>query len=184
MTFFLNFRKISPLIAFVFTLIVIIVFLSAILFIYSLVVRSLFSCINWLIFFNFISSKYNILFKTNIINNVNYEFLLNANLIMCLLNLLPIFPLDGFIVIKAILQLLIPYKNVLKVSTIISLISFIGFCIYNIFDFQPMVLFFLLIEQIKYILSYKNNYKNFLIYKTLFKKERSFCFRRQLHSRV
>lgn len=116
----------------------------------------------------------NMLFKISIINNVNYEFLLNANLIMCLLNLLPIFPLDGFIVIKAILQLLIPYKNVLKVSTIISLISFIGFCIYNIFDFQPMVLFFLLFEQIKYILSYKNNYKNFLIYKTLFKKERSF----------
>ena len=115
-----------------------------------------------------------LLFNYQFINLLTFKFISNANLIMCLLNLLPIFPLDGFIIVKAILQICFPYKNVLKISLIISLISFIGFCIYNIFDFQPMVLFFLLFEQIKYILSYENNYKSFLIYKTLNKKERKF----------
>lgn len=116
----------------------------------------------------------NLFLKLNLINYVNYEFLSDANLIMCLLNLLPIFPLDGFIVIKAFLQLIFPYKNVLKISMLISLFSFVAFAIYNIYDFQPMVLFFLLFEQIKYFVFLKKSYKNFLIFKTMNKKEKKF----------
>lgn len=116
----------------------------------------------------------NLIFKIGIINNINYQHLLNSNMIMCLLNLLPIYPLDGFVVVKAILQFFFPYKNVLKISLFISIFSFLCFALYNIYNFQPMVLFFLLFEQIKNIIKYKNNYKNFLIFKTMNRKEKKY----------
>lgn len=118
----------------------------------------------------------NCFMKLGIINQINYDYLSNANTIMCILNLLPIYPLDGFVIVKAVLQLFVSFKSVLKVSLIISIICFVGFVIYNIYDFQPMVLFFLFTEQIKNILNYKKNYKNFLIYKTINKKERKYKF--------
>lgn len=109
--------------------------------------------------------------KYEIINIVNYNYLFRYNYLMCLLNLLPIFPLDGYMLIKAILQKFITYKKALKTSVILSLSFFVIFLIFNIFYFQPMVVFFLLIEQLKNIFLWKETYKKFLINKSLNKKE-------------
>lgn len=115
-----------------------------------------------------------ILFKVGIINEINYEKLMIVNTLMALLNLMPIFPLDGYMILKGILQLFLPYKNSLKISYITSIIFFVVFLFFNIIKFQPMVLFFLLIEQIKHIKDYKKIYKRFLIYKSLNKKEKKY----------
>ena len=63
---------------------------------------------------------------------------------MFIINLLPIFPLDGYVIIKAVFQTIFSYKKSMNIANVISIIGFVLFFIYNIYDFQPMVLFFLL----------------------------------------
>ena len=85
---------------------------------------------------------------------------------MSILNLIPIYPLDGYRILKAFLQLLVPYKKALKISNIVSTISFIFFMFINFISLQILWSMFLLIEQIKNIKNYKKLYKRFLIDKT------------------
>lgn len=115
-----------------------------------------------------------ILYKYSFINEVNSNFLLRINYSMCIVNLLPIFPLDGYMIFKAFLQLFFPYKKSLKCSTIVSIISFVLFLTYNFISFQPMISCFLLIEQIKHVYDYKTIYKNFLIDKSMMKKKKRY----------
>ena len=115
-----------------------------------------------------------VLKNNNIINIVNYNYLRRYNYLMCLLNLLPIYPLDGYMIIKAILQKILVYKKAMKISIIISVVSYIIFALSNIYCFQPMILFFLLIEQSKNVLEYKNIYKKFLIDKSLNKRKKKY----------
>lgn len=112
--------------------------------------------------------------KIGLINSINFEKILLINFLMAILNLLPIFPLDGYMIVKAILQLIMPYKKALRYSLIVSVLFLFLFTIYNFYKFQPMVLFFLIIEQFKNIKQYKVLYKQFLIYKTLGKKHKKY----------
>lgn len=116
----------------------------------------------------------NLLKNNGILNEINYDFIIRINYVMCIVNLLPIFPLDGYMIIKAIMQLFNPYKKALKISLIVSLIAFGIFLTYNFVSFQPMISIFLLFEQIRHILNYKELYKKFLIYKSLFKKHKRY----------
>lgn len=116
----------------------------------------------------------NIFYNLAFLNKINYDFLLQINLAMCLVNLLPIYPLDGYMIIKAILQKFFPYKKALKIANIISLISFIIFIFYNFISLQIMLTIFLLIEQIKNLLQRKNLYQKFLIYKSKLIKHKKF----------
>lgn len=117
---------------------------------------------------------FSVMKNNNIINKVNYNYLFRYNYLMCLLNLLPVYPLDGYMIIKAFFQKILTYKKAMKMSLIISLIFFIIFALSNIYYFQPMVLFFLLLEQVKNIFGYEDIYKKFLIEKSLNKRKKKY----------
>lgn len=116
----------------------------------------------------------NLLFSKSIINEFTFDYLSHINKLMCFANLLIIFPLDGYMIFKGILQLFLPYKKALKVSMIVSLIMFFLFVLYNFISFQPMITIFLFLEQIKHVKDYKKLYQDFLIRKTKRKKERKY----------
>lgn len=124
------------------------------------------------VFFNLI--WIHLFFKSNFIHLITFNYLLHYNLMMCILNLLPIFPLDGYMIIKSFLQLKYPYKKSLKISIITSIIFFILFIIYNIFSPQLMITIFLFFEQIKHVKRYKELYKEFLIFKTNLKRQKKY----------
>lgn len=115
-----------------------------------------------------------ILYRYNIITTVNYNYLKVINFVTFSLNLLPIIPLDGFNVLKGIMQILLPYKKSLKVVTIVSLVFFALFILVNIITYQPMFTLFLLIEQIKNIITQKEKYKKFLLTKLVNKKHKNY----------
>lgn len=116
----------------------------------------------------------NLLYNYGYINQINFDFIIRINYTMCFVNLIPIFPLDGHMILKAIFQLFFPYKKTLKITMVISIVCFLLFLTYNFISFQPMISIFLLIEQIKHMINYKENYKKFLIGKTLFKKQKKY----------
>ena len=115
-----------------------------------------------------------IFYKISFINEINYDFLVRINLVTFFGNLMPIYPLDGYVVLKGILQIYLPYKKALQISIILSIIFLLIFVIYNFISFQPLVTVFLIIEQIKNIKNYKMLYKNFLIYKSKIKKQKKY----------
>lgn len=123
-------------------------------------------------FFNLI--WINLFYKYHFLNEINFTFLKQINFNMFIVNILPIYPLDGYMIIRAIIGFFKPYKKTLKLSYIISIITFLFFVLYNFISFQPMLTIFLLIEQIKAILKYKDIYKKFLINKSKFKKQKKF----------
>lgn len=116
----------------------------------------------------------NVLYRYEFLNKVNYDFLININYTMFFVNLLPIIPLDGYMIIKAIFQLIFPFKKALKISYLISIITFIGFIFYNFISFQPTITIFLFFEQIKQLLFHKKIYQSFLIGKMFNKKEKNY----------
>ena len=116
----------------------------------------------------------NVLFNKSLINEFTYDYLSHINKLMCFANLLIIFPLDGYMIFKGILQLFIPYKKALKISIVFSVIGFCFFVFYNLISFQPMITIFLFLEQIKHVKDYKRLYQDFLIRKTKRKKERKY----------
>lgn len=115
-----------------------------------------------------------IMFKYSIINEINYSFIKRINVVTCLGNLMPIYPLDGYVVLKGIIQLYFPYKKALNISNVVSIIFLIAFIIYNFISFQPLVTIFLIVEQIKNLKNYNLIYKNFLIYKSKTMKHKKY----------
>ena len=89
-------------------------------------------------------------YEFELINEINYSFLKRINIVTCIGNLMPIYPLDGYMVLKGFLQLLYPYKKALKTSIIVSLLFLVAFIGYNFISFQPLVTLFLIVEQIKH----------------------------------
>ena len=115
-----------------------------------------------------------IFYRYELINFVNYNYLSSINFVMFVVNLLPIVPLDGFNVLKGIMQMVLPYKKALKYTMFISLVAFILFIFVNIITYQPMFTIFLLIEQIKNIILQKEKYKEFLLTKLINKKHKKY----------
>lgn len=123
-------------------------------------------------FFNIVWIE--LMFKYSIINEINYSFIKRINVVTCFGNLMPIYPLDGYVVLKGIIQLYFPYKKALNISNVVSIIFLIAFIIYNFISFQPLVTIFLIVEQIKNLKNYKLIYKNFLIYKSKIMKHKKY----------
>ena len=113
-------------------------------------------------------------YEFELINEINYSFLKRINIVTCIGNLMPIYPLDGYMVLKGFLQLLYPYKKALKTSIIVSLLFLVAFIGYNFISFQPLVTLFLIVEQIKHLKRYKEIYKKFLIYKSKIRKQKKY----------
>ncbi len=93
------------------------------------------------------------------ISNYNYNLLITYNSVIIIFNLLPIYPLDGLKIITAILEKFFPYIKCLKLTCLISFLTYIIFLIYNIiFSYKNylMCLFLLfqfltLLKQQKYL---------------------------------
>lgn len=109
-----------------------------------------------------------------LISSVSFNFAMNANLVINLFNLLPIYPLDGFRIVNSFLQLFLPYKKTLKYSLFFSLFFTTGLIIYNFYNFQIVVTIFIILMQVKYIKEIPLLYQTFLIDKTFFKKHKKF----------
>lgn len=108
----------------------------------------------------------NLLFINNSISLTLFNEIKETNLLILIFNLLPIFPLDGYRIIKILLGTKFSEKKVLKIMNIISLFFTSILLIYCIFNSQLFIISFLIFNQIVMIKSFKNTYKKFLVSKT------------------
>lgn len=83
----------------------------------------LFQIILFLIFY--------VLKNTNLISLNTYSLFLNYNKTILLFNMIPIIPLDGYIFLRSIWELIFPYKKAFYISLIISVLSIIFFITFN-----------------------------------------------------
>ena len=119
---------------------------------------------------------FSFLYRYKIINDINYNYLSKINVLMALINLFPIFPLDGYKIFNNILNNIFPYKKSLKISMIISCVFFMFFVCINFISNQFSLTLFLLFEQIKNIIGFKSIYKKFLVSKTKLVKLKKYKF--------
>ena len=116
-------------------------------------------------FLSFIIIKY--LYLTSSISYVLYEEINEVNLFILIFNLLPIYPLDGYRILKIINELFLPERKSLIICNSISLISTILMFFYMFNHFQIFIISFLLINQYFLIISFKKVYRVFLVSKTI-----------------
>ncbi len=69
--------------------------------------------------------------RVGLILNNTYKLFLNYNKTILIFNLLPIIPLDGYIILKSFLEYFWPFKKAFYLSFIISIISLLLFITYN-----------------------------------------------------
>ena len=101
------------------------------------------------------------LLSSNYINSYTYYLFMKLNLSILLFNLLPIIPLDGYLILSSILNIWIPYLKSNILSIMISLGSLIIFIIvsFNLKINSIFVISFLVYKIYIYLKDYKY-YKN------------------------
>lgn len=111
-----------------------------------------------------------ILFKNSIIRESTYILFKSYNKTIMIFNLLPIIPLDGYIFLRSILEIIFPYKKTYYLSLIISIISIILFITYNeIFSLNNyLIISFLIYKIIISIKEFKYIYMRFLTERYLY----------------
>lgn len=111
-----------------------------------------------------------ILFKNSIIRESTYILFKSYNKTIMIFNLLPIIPLDGYIFLRSILEIIFPYKKTYYLSLIISIISIILFITYNeIFSLNNyLIISFLIYKIIISIKEFKYIYIRFLTERYLY----------------
>lgn len=111
-----------------------------------------------------------ILFQNNIIRESTYILFKSYNKTVMIFNLLPIVPLDGYIFLRSILEIIFPYKKTYYLSLIISIISIILFITYNeIFSLNNyLIISFLIYKIITSIKEFKYIYIRFLTERYLY----------------
>lgn len=122
----------------------------------------IFQIILWLLIY--------ILFQNNFIRESTYILFKNYNKTIMLFNLLPIIPLDGYIFLRSILEIIFPYKKTYYLSLILSIISIILFITYNeVFSLNNyLVISFLIYKIITSIKDFKYIYMRFLTERYLY----------------
>jgi len=111
-----------------------------------------------------------LIYKNNLISTNTYELFLNYNKTIIIFNMLPIIPLDGYIFLRSIWELIFPYKKAFYISFIISIIFILLFITFNtLYSLNNYLIISFLIFKI--IITFKNfkyeKYK-FLIERHLF----------------
>lgn len=94
------------------------------------------------------------------------EYIHDYIFIIIILNLLPIYPLDGYMILKTILSYFIPYKVVLYLVNYLGLIILIiiFFYIFNLFDGLLIINFiYIFLVQLKEIKNINNHYNSFIL---------------------
>lgn len=116
----------------------------------------------YLIFFCF--------YKNNIINIYTYNLFLNINTSLILFNIIPIYPLDGYIILNSIFNIHIPYLKSSIVSLIISLITLVVFILYsyNHKINSIFVISFLIYKLFLYLKEYKYIHNKFILERIMY----------------
>lgn len=122
----------------------------------------IFQLILWLFMFIF--------YENNYLSINTYNLFLTYNKTIILFNLLPIIPLDGYIFLRSILELLFPYKKSFYLSTIISVIFIAIFITYNeIYSLNNyLIISFLIYKLIAHLKDFKFSLFKFQLERTLF----------------
>lgn len=71
------------------------------------------------------------IFKANFISNNTYQLFRNYNKTIMVFNMLPIIPLDGYVFLRSLIEIILPYKRAFYFSFAISIIACIFFITYN-----------------------------------------------------
>lgn len=111
-----------------------------------------------------------ILFKINLINEKYYIIFKTYNLIIILFNLIPIVPLDGYIILKSLLEKALNIKTSFIISNIISLILLAIFFIYNYVKGlnNYVIISFLIYKVILEIKNYSKTFNKLLLERYLY----------------
>jgi len=111
-----------------------------------------------------------ILFKFSYISSNTYELFINYNKTIMIFNILPIIPLDGYIFIRSIWELIFPYKKAFYLSFITSIIFILLFITYNeLYSLNNyLVISFLIYKIITTFKDFKYEYFKFLMERYLY----------------
>lgn len=107
------------------------------------------------------------LYLKNIISYLLFLEISKTNFMILIFNLLPIFPLDGYRILKIIFELFVTEMKALKIMNIISIITTFFLAIYAINNYQIFILSFVILSQINLLKKIKLIYRNFLISKSI-----------------
>ena len=105
------------------------------------------------------------LYKYNLINTYTYNLFLSINTSLILFNIIPIYPLDGYIILNSIFNITIPYLKSNIISLIISIITLIIFILYS-YNYKINSIFvisFLLYKLYNYLKDYKYIHNKFIL---------------------
>lgn len=106
---------------------------------------------------------FHLFFKVNIISSNTYSLFLNYNLTILIFNLLPIIPLDGYKLLRTLIEIIFPYRKSFYISIIICAITIALFITYNtIYSLNNyLIISFLLFKIITALKDFKYEYLKF-----------------------
>lgn len=107
-----------------------------------------------------------ILYINGSISLLLYNEINKTNIFILIFNLLPIYPLDGYRIIKIFFELYFTERKVLKIVNVISFVMTIFMFSYGFNTNQIFIISFLVFNQYIMFISLKKIYRNFLISKT------------------
>ena len=110
------------------------------------------------------------LYKYNLINTYTYNLFLSINTSLILFNIIPIYPLDGYIILNSIFNIYIPYLKSNILSLIISIITLIIFILYS-YNYKINSIFvisFLLYKLYNYLKDYKYIHNKFILERSMY----------------
>ena len=110
------------------------------------------------------------LYKYNLINTYTYNLFLSINTSLILFNIIPIYPLDGYIILNSIFNIYIPYLKSNILSLIISIITLIIFILYS-YNYKInniFVISFLLYKLYNYLKDYKYIHNKFILERSMY----------------
>lgn len=110
------------------------------------------------------------LYKYGFINTYTYNLFLSINTSLILFNIIPIYPLDGYIILNSIFNIYIPYLKSNILSIIISIITLIIFILYsyNCKINSIFVISFLVYKLYIYLKEYKYIHNKFILERMIY----------------
>ena len=110
------------------------------------------------------------LYKYIFINTYTYNLFLSINTSLILFNIIPMYPLDGYIILNSIFNIYIPYLKSNILSIIISIITLIIFILYS-YNYKINSIFvisFLLYKLYIYLKEYKYIHNKFILERMIY----------------